>query len=74
MDPRTEAVARALCKADGKNPEDRTKRPGSGVGFTAAVGATADGPALWEAYVAEAERFVVAIEAMQPFLDRAKQW
>ncbi len=74
MEAKIEAVARALCTADGKDPDARTKRPGAGAGFTAALGAGDDGPALWEAYRFEAERFVVAIEAMQPFLDRAKRW
>ena len=68
---RVQAVARALCAADGKNPDERFMRPG--VGFQPLV-VSEDGPQLWEAYVVDAERFVVAIEAMQPFFERAKRW
>ena len=74
MDEKIEAVARALCVNDGKDPDQRTRAPGGRVGFQAVIGAAADGPPLWEAYRAEAEKFVVAIEAMQPFIDRAKRW
>jgi hypothetical protein len=72
-DEKVEAVARALCVADGKNPEERMKRPGEGAGFRS-FHDTEDSPLLWEAYVAEAKRFVVAIEAMQPFIERARRW
>jgi hypothetical protein len=75
MYERIEAVARALCKSEGKDPDQKTRLPGGRVGFQASIGdASMDGPLLWETYKAEAEKFVVAIEAMQPFLDRAKRW
>ena len=70
---RVEAVARALCAVDGKNPDERMRRPGEGAGFTGHP-AAGEAPCLWEAYVADAERFVVAVEAIQPFVERAKRW
>lgn len=67
MDQQIEAVARALCKLDGRDPDQKTRQPGGRVGFQASVDpATAEGPPLWDAYRAEAERFVVAAEALRP--------
>ncbi len=74
MDEKIEAVARALCTADGRDPDQRTRSPGGRVGFQAQIDDSVDGPPLWEAYKAEAERFIAAAEALQPFLDRAKRW
>ena len=69
---RVEAVARALCEADGKNPTEARARK---AGFQRFAGEPAEKtPQLWESYIAEAERFVVAIETMQPFLERARRW
>ena len=67
------AVARALCLVDGKDPDEKMRRPGEGAGFQG-FQKPADAPSLWQAYLGEAERFVAAIEAMQPFLERAKRW
>lgn len=73
LSERVAAVARALATVDGKDPDEKMRRPGEGAGFRTSQG-TDDTPALWEAYIGEAERFIAAIEAMQPFLERAKRW
>ena len=70
MDEKIEAVARALCKFDGRDPNQRTRgqRP---AGFQTYIGdPPADGPVQWEGYKSEAERFVVAFEALAPLLSR----
>jgi hypothetical protein len=71
MDEKIEAVARALCKLDGLNPDQRT--PGQrAAGFQIPAGDPPDdGPPLWECYKAEAERFVVASDALAPLLNRS---
>lgn len=77
MDQKIEAVARALCRLDGRDPDQKTRQPGGRVGFQASVdAATADGPPLWDAYRAEAERFVVAATALGPLLEtpEVKRW
>lgn len=77
MDQKIEAVARALCILDGRDPDQTTRLPGGRVGFQATVAATSpDGPLLWEAYKAEAEKFVVVAEALAPFLPppEIKRW
>ena len=70
MDEKIEAVARALCTFDGKDPDQNTElrrspgfHPGSDAPSTAHV-------PLWRSYRQEAERFVVAAEALQPILRR----
>ena len=69
MDEKIEAVARALCTFDGRDPDMTTRLPGGRVGFQSPMADTApDGPLLWTAYREEAQKFVVAIEALQPFL------
>ena len=77
MDQKIEAVARALCKFDGRDPDQKTREPGGGVGFRASLGAgSGEGPPLWDAYRAEAERFVVAATALGPLLEapEVKRW
>jgi hypothetical protein len=75
MDERIEAVARALCKLEGKDPDQKTHLPGGRVGFQTFVEERSmEGPPLWEAFKTEAEKFVVAVEALQPFLKRAERW
>jgi hypothetical protein len=75
MDEKIEAVARALCKLDGRDPDQKTRLPGGRVGFQTFVGDTSiEGPPIWESFKAEAEKFVVAIEAMRPFLKRIDRW
>ena len=77
MDEKIEAVARALCKLDGKDPDQKTRLPGGKVGFQASIGNDAiDGPPLWESYKAEAERFAVAAEALASRLPpvEIKRW
>ncbi len=71
MDEKIEAVARALCTFDGRDPDMTTHLPGGRVGFQSSMAETApDGPPLWTAYREEAEKFVVASEALHPFLRR----
>lgn len=70
---RVQAVARALCSLDGKDPDERTRRPGEGAGFVSRQSGD-DAPHAWKAYIAEAERFIAASEALQPFLERARRW
>ncbi len=71
MDEKIEAVARALCAFDGRDPDQVTRLAGGRPGFQSHIEENAaDGPPLWAAYKEEAEKFVVAIEAMQPFLRR----
>lgn len=75
MDGKIEAVARALCAFEGKDPDQPTRLPGGRVGFQAAIGeGVADGPLLWESYKAEAEKFVVVAEVLQPFFKREARW
>ena len=77
MDQKIEAVARALCKLDGRDPDQKTRQLGGRVGFQASIDpATAEGPPLWDAYRAEAERFVVAAEALAslPPVPEVKRW
>lgn len=70
MDEKIEAVARALCVFDGKDPDGNTElRRSPGFHPTAGAAATAHVP-LWRSYRQEAERFVVAAEALQPFFRR----
>ena len=74
-DEKTEAVARALCAFEGKDPDQRTRFPGGPVGFQAVIDeGAADGPLLWESYKAEAAKFVVVAEALQPFFKREARW
>lgn len=73
MNDRTIAVARALATVDGKDPDEHMRCLGEGAGFRTSRESD-DSPSLWEAYIGEAERFVAAIEAMQPCLERAKRW
>ncbi len=47
---------------------------GSSLGFSVTVPDINDPPALFQNYVADAERHVVAMEATQPFIERAKKW
>ncbi len=71
MDEKIEAVARALCKADGRDPDQGTGMEGGDVGFHSFAGRTdSERVPLWRAYAKEAERFVVAAEALQPFIGR----
>ena len=68
MDEKIEAVARALCRFYGRDPDARTRSPGGAVGFHAQGGGSAlDGPPLWDAYKDEAEKFVAMSEALQAF-------
>lgn len=66
MDEKVEAAARALCKLDGRDPDQRTRgqRP---AGFQTSIGDRSDGPPLWESYRLEAERFVAVAEALASF-------
>ena len=75
MDDKIEAVARALCVFEGKDPDQPTRLPGGRVGFqTSMVDEAADGPLLWKSYREEAEKFVVVAEALQPFFKRESRW
>lgn len=70
-----EAVARALCTFEGKDPDLKTRLPGGRVGFQSRIGdASLDGPLLWESYKEEAEKFVVVAETLQPFFKREARW
>ena len=62
---------RALCKLDGRDPDQNTALRGGTPGFQRFEGkAEAEHVPLWTAYAKEAERFVVAAEALQPLLAR----
>lgn len=77
MDEKIEAVARALCALDGKDPDQSTRPAGGAPGFQRFVAdASSEGPPLWTNYRIEAERFVVAAEALGPLLSRPeiKRW
>lgn len=75
MDEKIEAVARALCKLDGRDPDQLTRSLGGRVGFVRSAGMNSDGPPLWESYRAEAERFVTVAEALAPFQKpEVKRW
>ncbi len=70
MEQKIEAVARALCKLDGKDPDQSTRMRGGSPGFHSFAGKTeADLSPLWKTYEKEAERFVVAAEALRPLLN-----
>lgn len=76
MDEKIEAVARALCILDGKDPDQSTRPPGGTPGFQRFVSGSTDAQPLWTNYKIEAERFVVAAEALGPLLSRPdiKRW
>ena len=77
MDEKIEAVARALCTLDGKDPDQSTRPPGGAPGFQRFVsGSSIEAQPLWTSYKIEAERFVVAAEALGPLLGRPeiKRW
>ena len=66
---KVETVARALCRLDGKDPDRITGLAGGSPGFQHFGGEAIDGPSPWTTYKAEAERFVVAMEALRSLLD-----
>jgi hypothetical protein len=64
-DPRIERVARALCKADGKDPDQQVST-GKNASIKTPEGAISLGPeqqAAWKHFEPEARRFLAALEA-----------
>ena len=61
MDPRIEAIARAACRADGLDPDERISDPDYAGGLRS--GDHADVP-QWTAKVREAARFLAMHEAL----------